>query len=364
MQKAVWFLAILLVGWIGGGTWYWVCKVRHLCPEEGISQTYSSPPSLPKPEIEGSNSRRANSILPPFQVAYQGKVVLNHPTHLRFGKSSEVPWIPGSLTGTLDELVAYLKANPNQDLEIVGSYAEEETNASGQLNLGLARANAFRAELMKRGLEANRFIQLPRQVKLSEAFGTTDTMIGGIGLKFLERSLAEVEPEEEEAEEGTGAADRAVVAEEEAISPPPTFEPRELRFAFGSAELVLTETDRTYISRCIQYLKQHPDQALSLTGHTDDAGVKADNQVLGLGRANTIKEYFVAFGFLPTAFRPVPKENLLPLLRMTPRPAAKKIAGLSYKSNNSFPSLPFTTLNVIFLCFLKDFFQLRERPSF
>ncbi|MEM7656985.1 MAG: OmpA family protein, partial [Bacteroidota bacterium] len=224
-----------------------------------------------------------------FQVRYGAQTLLPTKGHLRFGKSSASPVIPIHINGKLDELAAYLMEHPNLDVEITGGYGEAETNVAGYLNLGLARADAIKQELVKRGIEASRFIQLPKVVNLEEAFGAGDTMIGGIDFRLLDGAMADATNEGDgENEEGDGSEGES--------EPLPTFEPEVLRFGFNSSDLVLSAAQRDYITRTIQFLRKNTSQSLLLTGHTDGSGQADANQVLGLQRANTVKEYFVAFG--------------------------------------------------------------------
>lgn len=250
--RSVAFWAILLAGWLGGGTWYWVCQVHGLCAEA------SSPPDSPP----------TSPTAMPLELTYKDLTVMTLPDPLRFAPGQAVPAADPGLAPLLDSLAAYLHAQPERDLEITGGYLPGEA-ATGGLNPGLDRAAWLAGELAARGIASGRFIKLPRTLAAAPLEGT-----GWLSLRLLDHTPP---PE----------ADTAADAR---------FNGRALYFAFGQSDLELDADSRTYVSEVIRYLRTHPERHLRLTGHTDNVGDPTRNQQIGLDRAGTVRDFFVAFG--------------------------------------------------------------------
>ncbi|MDX1906082.1 MAG: OmpA family protein [Bacteroidia bacterium] len=259
MRNLVVILAIVLAGWTGGGTWYWVCQVRGLCAAS--EQPAPVPPVATQPDVHA------------FVITYRSAIWASRPDNVRFPHSSGQPRIPGSVSGALDSLAAYLKAHPDQDVEITGSFASSETNTSESNNLGLARAQAISAYLTARGVPDDRILRSFDQVNTVPA----DSLIGGVSLRILDRPVppAPNVPEPQ----------------------PPTV--ADLYFETGSANIIMSDSLRAQISTVIQYLRAHPKKKLFLVGHTDNVGADAANLTLGKQRAALVGSFFQEFGAEP-----------------------------------------------------------------
>ncbi|MEZ4826946.1 MAG: OmpA family protein [Bacteroidia bacterium] len=282
-------LILALLGWIGGGSWYWVCKVKGHCEE--LSAT------------DGADSDSLSSDVPatPFAVLYQGSPILTRNANLRFPRSGANAFIPGEVKTGLDSLAAYLQSHPEKDLEITGLFASDESNTSTFSNLGLARADYVRGLLAETGLSDDRLIRSFELGKKSEMpFTADDSLTGGIQLRLVDRALPPVPDETLTADADTtlpaSAKDRAVAEKNEPTPPPLVFEARNLYFDYNSSQLSMDANTRNYITKTIQYLNQNPDKKLLLTGHTDGTGLDADNITLGRERAETVRKFFVEFG--------------------------------------------------------------------
>ncbi|MDX2249227.1 MAG: OmpA family protein [Bacteroidia bacterium] len=275
-------LILALLGWIGGGSWYWVCKVKGHCNDQ-MAETQLSVDSL-TPDIP----------VPPFLVSYQGKPLMTLDANLRFPRSGAIARVPIEVKTRLDSLATYLKKHPDQDIEITGLFATEETNSSTFSNLGLARADFVRELLASRGIPDDRMIRSFEVGELTEMpFTAQDTLLGGINLRLVDRQIAATDnnlPDTTDSPETPGSPEknRAVAT--------PVFEAKNLYFDFKSSQLSMNEEIRNYITQTIQYLNQNSGKKLLLTGHTDGMGLDSDNQNLGLQRAETVRKFFEEFG--------------------------------------------------------------------
>lgn len=68
---------------------------------------------------------------------------------------------------------------------------------------------------------------------------------------------------------------------------------------FNTAEWILLPTSFTELNKQLAYLKQKPNIKVEISGHTDNVGNDADNQVLSENRAKAVVDYFIENGILP-----------------------------------------------------------------
>ncbi|MEM7368059.1 MAG: OmpA family protein [Bacteroidota bacterium] len=309
MPKSVILVSLILLGWIIGGTWWWTCKHRGLCA--GQTSASVSAPDRTATDDTSSPNKTAITIpakTSPFSIQYQGKPWFKGSDYIRFAKSQAAGFIPGSVRPGLDSLIAFLKSNPDTDLEITGMYAEAETNTSSSPNLGLGRAQFIQQMLIDNGISTDRLIQLPRQIAYDGYFSSDDTLYGGINLSLLDRVSGEIADAQarlagDAANEGDGNAtapdggSASSTTNDKAPTPSAVaFESRNFLFELAKSDLVLSADDRSYISGIIQYLRQNSGKKLLLTGHADNSGSTEKNMQYGWDRANTVKNFFTSFG--------------------------------------------------------------------
>ena len=284
MRILILALILTLVGWIGGGSWYWVCKVKGHCEEMAMEDTTTDPQVPDSPENEMAVEE------PEFSVSYQDEPMLKSRAHLRFPRSGSVGVVPEEVDTRLNDLSTYIKDHPDTDIEITGLYGSAEENDSEFSNLGLGRADYVANLLEDRGVESARIIKSYSLEDDDLVFTPDDTLLGGINLRILDRQPAEDladNSETADSDEGNENARQAAA---------PKIDPRNLYFDYNSSNLSMNNELRDYISKAIQYLNQHPEEKLLLTGHTDSMGSADSNKKLGLDRARTVKKYFEDFG--------------------------------------------------------------------
>ena len=333
MPRIVIILSLLLVGWLGGGSWWWVCQHRGLCDGSPSSQTASSSSGEQNQADQQSPDAPTGIQRTPFVVNYQGNPLFQSPDHILFEKSKANGLIPEKIQAGLDSLAAYMKAHPNQDLEITGAYGEQEANDSDQPNLGLGRANFIRQSLLGRGIPADQLILLPKQSRMAELFGEGDTLFGGIAFRLLDRtngqlagaetgatgneSVSENESAAGSNERRAGETGEGVDAENAGEEPTPepalSFAPKNFLFETAKSDLILSAADRDYISSVIQYLRQNPSRKLLLIGHADNVGTPERNMQFGRNRANTVKQFFTSFGLSATQISTESKGDTAPV---------------------------------------------------
>ena len=246
---------ILLVGWIGGSTYWHICKIKQLCDE----------PAAVIPEY----------VVPPLSIVDNDKLNLTSSANFGFKKSTTEPDL-SNVKKELDSLASYLKANANRKLTVTGLYSSAEQNTSSFDNLGLARADAIRQYLVQAGVPAGQLSIAGKQTDL--VFSSQDSTHGA---EFGFDSLMIPKTEE------------ALAAAEKYED---VFKPLDLYFKTGSAAYIKTADNQKFLEEAKKYLAANKSKKLSLTGHTDNVGPDDKNMTLSGTRAAEVKAFFVKFG--------------------------------------------------------------------
>lgn len=213
-----------------------------------------------------------------FSIADEDKVVASSSDNLQFLLSNADPIISKKMDKALGQLVDYLKANPNKRLLLTGSFIESESNSTEFDNLGLARAELIKQELINRGVNTLQLITSSQQDNALEnnkkmAFAAVDFTL------HTDTFLSIRDGDDFSA----GAADN-------------------LKFpvsGFEYAHPFSSELAQAF-QQTAAYLIGHPDRSLTITGQYAPL---EDNQSmypnLGEARANMIKNYLIDLGVNP-----------------------------------------------------------------
>lgn len=252
--------AAALLLWIGGGSWYWVCKVKEHCDELSGNKTEVV-------EELSTVTEPATPSMPGFHVGAEGeKLFLRMDPMLSKVGSADLALTP-SLESALDSLNGYMNTNGGSFLEIIGNYFDGMEGEDAQL--GLERAKALGQILVQKGIDPARVVY---SYDGTSFISLADSMVNAVSVNIL--------PGEEESEEDLASL----------------FEPNNQYFDFGVTNLPVTPEFRSYCGKVIRYLRSHPDASLSVTGHTDNVGSPSRNKEVGLGRAQTVAGVLAGFG--------------------------------------------------------------------
>lgn len=249
---------LLLVLWIGGSTWWHVCKIKMLCyvPKTTLFEV---------PEV----------TVPPLHVMDGADFMLTADGNIAFARSGD----QASLTQVkkeLDAVVNYLRSNPDRRLILTGYYSANEINATSWENLGLARAENVKNYYTQNGLPGQ-YIYTKGKLSGDLVFDR-DSLWGGIDHLFMD-ALAFTETR---------------LAEEQKFED--IFKPLDLYFNTGSATYIATPDNERFIEEAKLYLSQNPDKKILLTGHTDNVGSDESNMLLANERAESVKSRLLEFG--------------------------------------------------------------------
>ncbi|CAG5012825.1 Peptidoglycan-associated lipoprotein [Dyadobacter sp. CECT 9275] len=257
-NNTLWWAA--LVAWMAGATWWHVCKVKLLCDA---------------PMVSANPAPTETFEVVPLHIKDGTSLDLHSPGNFGFAKSGFEANV-SAVKVQIDSLSAYLKANPNKKVTITGYYSSEETNATSWLNLGIARAEGIKRYFVANGLPADAFTtvsELQDGIQFS-----MDSLKGGIG--FAIADLA-------------GVTEKTLAEGQKYES---IFKPLDIYFSTGSSEYIRTSDNAKFIQEAKQFLAEHRDKKLLLTGHTDNVGNEAANALLSGKRADYVKRQLIAAG--------------------------------------------------------------------
>lgn len=279
MNKTPWI--ILLILWMIGSTWWHVCKIKQLCgnvPEPAAASTDSTLYTTPA----GADG---------YTIADGNRFRLDLPGNFSFARSGANANM-NTLGGSLESMIAYLKANPDRKLEIAGYFDPSEKNTSTFPSLGLARAEGIKQYLTQQGIAAESLTTKGEERNLPFNTAKGDSLFGGIYFTFTGEEPAAT----------ADTVDLTVAPPVVKITEPTTekqlaegekftsvFKPIDLYFPLGEANYIRTKETKRFFDEAAAFLASHRDKKLKLTGHTDNSGPDDVNMRLSRERANDVK---------------------------------------------------------------------------
>ncbi len=270
-NKTPWI--ILLILWMIGSTWWHVCKIKQLCGNDSqpVTATTDTTGAITPPGADG------------FTIADGNLFRLDLPGNFSFAKSGANANM-NSLGGSLESMVAYLKANPGRTLEVIGYYSSAETNTTTFPNLGLARAEGIKQYLVQQGIPSASLTT--KGVERNLAFTAKGDSVYG-GLDFAFAGTATVETTAPATVTITESTTEKELAENQKFTS--VFKPIDLYFPLGEANYIKTGETKKFFDEATTFLATHKDKKLLLTGHTDNSGPDDVNMRLSRDRANDVK---------------------------------------------------------------------------
>ena len=247
---------IALIGWMGGSTYWHVCKIKQLCDGPAASAM-------------------AGYTVPPLHIVDTDKLDLSSAFNFGFKKSEAAPNFV-NVKRELDSLATYLKANPGRKNTITGLYSSLEQNTTTFADLGLARADTIKNYLIAAGVPAE---QLDTASKMIDLVFSPEDSTHGMDFGF------------------TGLEQKELVKPEKYTT---IFEPMDLYFPSGSSKYIKTTENAKFFADAKKYLAENKDKKLVLTGHTDNVSSDESNLRLSKQRANDALRAFEKQG-IPAA---------------------------------------------------------------
>ena len=225
--------------------------------------------------------------MPSLSISDGDGLNLNVPGNFSYAKSGAVVSV-AAIGNTVQSLADYLTANPGRSLTISGYYHADEQNPSTYANLGVARADDIKAQLVKLGVSARQLTTGGVLIGDTNAADMVynakgDSLYGGLGFAFAGAATASVAE--------TVAAEKPKTEEALADAQKFTsvFKPIDLYFKTGQSGYIQTEDTKKFFAEAETYLKVNKGKKLMLTGHTDNMGPDGVNLELSKARAGGVK---------------------------------------------------------------------------
>lgn len=207
----------------------------------------------------------------PTLLTDNGVPVITSPQSLKFGLSGHEPVIPAMLTAALPDLVSHLQSHPDKTLQLTGQYRSDEKNTSSFDNLGIGRAEAFKAQLVALGAPAEQILTQGEETKLLLA--VADTVYNG--LNFNIGPIPYYHLNIQDGSQFSGAI------KDNLVFPLSGFE----------YKTPLADSLQNVYRLTAEYLKNSPDRTILLTGlYQEDETNNSVYPTLGLARANAAKK--------------------------------------------------------------------------
>ena len=247
MRFLIFLLFLLFCAYALWARWYFVCQVRGNCGAEEV---------------------RLNTL----QLTQgDSMVILDGYDQFLFSPMTETPELNANNEGFLDTLAALLGADTSQRLMITGFIRDSERKWEPERgfleNIGIARVDAIRSLLIKRGvrqdlISPNYDFSADPDLKEPLTFNLFKDTFGYALPVFVFTNM--------------------------------TFS--DANFAFNSAEFRPGTQAVLYADSVKTYLELNPEKTLTIIGHTDAKGTTDYNYDLGLKRAESAKAYFRELG--------------------------------------------------------------------
>lgn len=254
MRFLTFLLFLVFVAFALWARWYFVCEVRGMCGEQDVRLT-------------------TLQLLDKDSTA-----ILDNYDQFAFDPSEVQPRLNPNNEAFLDTLAAILLADTSRDLTITGFIRPSESDWKPERgffeNIGIARADAIRSLLIKRGV-------LEGRVSLDYKMSNDPNLQEPLTFHLFDPRG------------GPDEYDRTAF-----VFTNMTFS--DANFEFNSAEFRPGAQAVLYADSVMTYLRLNEGKMLTIIGHTDSKGTTEYNYDLGLRRAENAKEYFEELGVTAT----------------------------------------------------------------
>jgi hypothetical protein len=206
----------------------------------------------------------------PFKVIKNSSKILN---------LNDFKWL-------LDSLSLYLKNHYDKKLIITGIAYFNEKDSTTTNKIGLLRAKNIASYFKNKQINS---YQINTQSKLDSNLYSHQINLSGINLEVTNISSKTLDS-----------------LEKKIIN-------KRIYVNFKNNKLISNNDLKNYLYLLKQYIEVHPQKNIYITGHTDNDGYYQKNLIIGLKRANLIKDYFCQNGIENTKIRTSSKGESEPI---------------------------------------------------
>lgn len=249
---------LLLAGWIVIARHYSVCVILQKCDGQEVS--------------DGSTDESIEVRPKTLTVRYNDTVILKDYEEFSFSDGAVQPDAHPDNDRLLDDLATYLINNPQRQVKIYGQYLSSESDLKSGIfeNIGLARANAIRQQLINRGIEEDRMALDYEQISGEDLGRPISFELSG-----------------DNKEDDTYK--RVLFTFKDMTFSNANFAIDSEKFRPSGQFIVYADSLQTFLS-------ENPSQSIRIIGHTDDDGNPGYNETLGRKRANSAKAFLRKMG--------------------------------------------------------------------
>jgi outer membrane protein OmpA-like peptidoglycan-associated protein len=219
-----------------------------------------------------------------FSIAdAEGNKIFTFPDGFLINNENGEVEVPESMQHFRDSIFNYLNAHQDEELLITGKYLEAEGEARG-----MDRAN-FLKNLIASYSGINKEKLIPQAILSDYSYDENGKNGEGIGMVFRHIS-----------EENMKAVEESITS-------------KTLYADFGDTEFKPDNTLTAYALELKNYLNNHSDKNVTVTGHTDDVGSEESNYNFGLKRAQNVVTYLISQGIDPAKIKGLSKGETEPI---------------------------------------------------
>ncbi|MFH1000585.1 MAG: OmpA family protein [Bacteroidota bacterium] len=258
-MRNVTFWVILLIFWIAGASYCYVCEIRNDC---------------------GCNE--PDYAIPAFNVE-DGDFKALDDNNLYYGYSDANLVVPNCIKRELKKVVRHLNKNKSRHMVLQGMYTLSE---NGNASLGLARADSLKTFLIDLGADPNQ-ISISFKSVPELTFDEENTRTYG-AIEFIFSDLLNCTSDLSE-------EDLAQLIEKLKT-------PHHVYYESGSSIMDYTPELHKFFSDLAYFVCKYPDSKIFITGHTDSTGDADMNMQLSIDRANNLKAYLIKKNIPEEAF--------------------------------------------------------------
>jgi len=255
-----------------------------------------------------ADSNSSSNCTIPFIVS-QGSFSTKAEKTFYFEKSDWEPTIPLQALSSLKSVAAYLANDEKLKLNLKGWFGLNEINNSDFENIGHARAEAIKIELINFGAPENSISISSDSTKIIEL--NCKRILKGVEFEFNKNSIAQNSNSPKTTlvvEEKKQTNNSSIVKNE--------FNPKKTYIVFYNENQfkpnVNEELDK-YFMQLSEYLKKNPKKKLLLMGHTDSRGNKDKHFNFGKYRARKLRDAIMEYGVAKSRFSTDSKGSSEPL---------------------------------------------------
>ena len=286
----LWFLILLLIGWVAGVSYLYVCKIRKNCETcitcKEKTDTPSDTSQILTDEILGK---------PSFLLSDGESFSISSNQNISFPVGKSDITIPDSLASNFAKLAEFLNNNYQKTLDIHGLYASSEPSDE---SIGMKRAEALKSLLVNNyGVNSDKIVISSQEVKAvySENGSTIGPLMYAIVSPQEENTSTETSSETDIAENNTspdnGSESNHMNVDSSVLRK--VNRKYTMYYAPYSDYVNSTSEMERYFKYLRKYFKQNPDGLIEIKGYSDVVDDENGIRIEATKQAEMVKNYLI-----------------------------------------------------------------------